>query len=149
MSLRQRHQSGWRHSRSRWRSHPRRPARGAQQLEMYTLEGSAGTIAKAAGGVELAGVAPDGVGDQGRRRADAARSARSWPPRGVKVTLKRNKKGQTVTEQAAAQAAGGFNVWRSWDEPGGIRDELLRRRRATTRSWSSSRCSGARIRAAS
>ena len=36
----------------------------------------------------------------------------------------RNGKGQTVSEQAARQAAGGFNVWRSWDEPGGIRDEL-------------------------
>ena len=25
---------------------------------------------------------------------------------------------------AAKQAADGFNVWRSWDEAGGIRDEL-------------------------
>ncbi|HET6315143.1 MAG TPA: M14 family metallopeptidase, partial [Chloroflexota bacterium] len=44
---------------------------------------------------------------------------------GVKVTLKRNKKGQTVRKQARAMAAGGYNVWRSWDEPGGIRDELF------------------------
>ena len=51
-----------------------------------------------------------------------------------------------MTEQAAAQAAGGFNVWRSWDEPGGIRDELSASR-AATRSSSSSRCSGRRIRA--
>ena len=29
-----------------------------------------------------------------------------------------------MSAQAAAQAVGGFNVWRSWDEPGGIRDEL-------------------------
>jgi hypothetical protein len=43
---------------------------------------------------------------------------------GVRVKLTRNKKGQTVAQQFAAQAAGGFNVWRSWDEPGGIRDEL-------------------------
>ena len=42
----------------------------------------------------------------------------------MKVTLKRNGKGQTVTEQARPQAVGGFNVYRSWDEPGGIRDEL-------------------------
>jgi Zinc carboxypeptidase len=42
----------------------------------------------------------------------------------VDVELTRNKKGQTVQEQAAAQAANGFSVWRSWDEAGGIRDEL-------------------------
>jgi hypothetical protein len=29
-----------------------------------------------------------------------------------------------VQQQAAAQAANGFTVYRSWDEPGGIRDEL-------------------------
>ena len=43
---------------------------------------------------------------------------------GVTVRPLRNGKGQTVSEQAALQAAGGFDVWRSYDEPGGIRDEL-------------------------
>jgi hypothetical protein len=43
---------------------------------------------------------------------------------GVELSLKRNKDGLTVQQQAAAQSAYGFNVWRSWDEPGGIRDEL-------------------------
>ena len=43
---------------------------------------------------------------------------------GVKVRLKRNKRARPSREQARAQAAGGFNVCRSWDEPGGIRDEL-------------------------
>ena len=52
----------------------------------------------------------------------------------MKVRLKRNAKGQTVTEQAAAQAAAGFDVWRSWDEPGGIRDELYQVARATRSS---------------
>ena len=42
----------------------------------------------------------------------------------MKLALKRNKAGLTVQQQAAAQAAGGFDVWRSFDEPGGIRDEL-------------------------
>src|SRR5262249_45729441 len=37
---------------------------------------------------------------------------------------KRNAKGQTVRQQAEAQAAAGFTVWRSYDQPGGIRDEL-------------------------
>ena len=59
---------------------------------------------------------------------------------GVKVSLVRNGKGQTATEQAARMALGGFSVWRSFDEPGGIRDELyeIAAREAT---WSSSRWS--------
>src|SRR4051812_14860996 len=44
--------------------------------------------------------------------------------RGVELELTRVKGGQTVQEFAAAQAAGGFNVWRSYDEAGGIRDQL-------------------------
>jgi hypothetical protein len=43
---------------------------------------------------------------------------------GIAVSLLRNKAGQTVQQQAAAQSAYGFNVWRSYDEPGGIRDQL-------------------------
>ena len=92
-------------------------------LEEYTVEGSEDDIAKAVGGVELAGlqrtqsgIRADAVLTQSQRAKLAAS--------GVKVKLTRNKKGQTVTEQAAAQAAGGYNVYRSWDEPGGIRDEL-------------------------
>ena len=99
------------------------PAAAADGLEMYTLRGSAATIGELTAGVELAGVR------QTRRglRADAVltRSQRAkLVAAGVKVRLKRNAKGQTVTEQAALQAANGFEVYRSWDEPGGIRDEL-------------------------
>ncbi len=43
---------------------------------------------------------------------------------GVKTEAIRNKAGLTVRQQAALQSAYGFEVWRSWDEPGGIRDEL-------------------------
>jgi murein tripeptide amidase MpaA len=96
-------------------------ARGA--LEMYTLEGQPDDIARAAPGVELvapqqtpSGIRADAVLTNAQRTRVAAA--------GVAVELKRNKKGQTVSEQAAAQAAGGYNVWRSFDEPGGIRDEL-------------------------
>jgi hypothetical protein len=103
---------------------PTASGKGREKLEMYTLEGSADRIAEAAGGVELAGVRQTASGLKAdavlteHQRAKVAAS-------GVKITLKRNKKGQTVTEQAAAQAVGGFTVWRSWDEPGGIRDELF------------------------
>jgi hypothetical protein len=43
---------------------------------------------------------------------------------GVQTRLTRVRGGKTVKQFAAAQAANGFSVWRSWDEPGGIRDEL-------------------------
>jgi Zinc carboxypeptidase len=43
---------------------------------------------------------------------------------GIELTLTRVKGGQTVRQFAAAQAAAGYQVWRSYDEPGGIRDQL-------------------------
>lgn len=45
---------------------------------------------------------------------------------GVDVRLTRVKGGQTVRQFAAKQAAGGYTVWKSYDEPGGIRDQLVR-----------------------
>jgi hypothetical protein len=53
-----------------------------------------------------------------------AGEARRLRADGVDVTLKRNGKGQTVRQQADAMAASGYNVYRSYDEAGGIRDEL-------------------------
>jgi hypothetical protein len=44
--------------------------------------------------------------------------------KGVDLKLTRVKGGKTVRQFAAEQAANGFNVWRSYDEPGGIRDQL-------------------------
>jgi hypothetical protein len=90
---------------------------------MYTLEGPTDRIAEAVPGLELAGqrqtaagINADAVLTQGQRDKLAGS--------GVKVTVKRNKKGQSVSEQAAAQAKAGYKIYRSWDEPGGIRDEL-------------------------
>ena len=102
---------------------PAASGQGSARLEMYTLEGSAAGIADAAGGVELAGVEQTASGIRAEAVLTEAQRAKVAAA-GVKVRLTRNKKGQTVTEQAAAQAAGGFEVWRSWDEIGGIRDEL-------------------------
>ena len=42
----------------------------------------------------------------------------------VTTRLTRVRGGKTVKQFAAAQAANGFTVWRSWDEPGGFADEL-------------------------
>jgi len=44
--------------------------------------------------------------------------------RGFKLEPKKNRDGKTATQLAAEQAAAGYTVWRSWDQPGGIRDEL-------------------------
>ena len=94
-----------------------------EKLEMYVLEGPAGKVAEAAQGLELADVEQTNAGT----KAEAvltARQAAKIRAKGVKVDFLRNAKGQTVTEQAALMASNGFDVWRSWDEPGGIRDEL-------------------------
>src|SRR5215203_5846509 len=50
---------------------------------------------------------------------------------GVEVELTRVKGGLTVRQFAAQQAANGFNVWRSYDEAGGIRDQLYAAARQT------------------
>jgi hypothetical protein len=43
----------------------------------------------------------------------------------VNVKLVRDKQGHTASQRASLQAASGYNVWRSWDEPGGIQDEMI------------------------
>jgi hypothetical protein len=45
---------------------------------------------------------------------------------GINARLTRVKGGQTVQQFAARQAANGFQVWRSWDEPGGFRDQMYK-----------------------
>lgn len=52
--------------------------------------------------------------------------AKGLRDRGIDVKVKRNKDGKSARELAVEQAASGFDVWRSWDERGGIRDELYR-----------------------
>lgn len=52
-------------------------------------------------------------GEQGKLRSQ-----------GIKVKLTRVQGGKTVRQFAAEEAAGGFDVWRSYDEPGGIRDQM-------------------------
>ena len=43
---------------------------------------------------------------------------------GLKLEPWRNAEGRSVLDLARAQARDGFTVWRSWDEEGGIADEL-------------------------
>ncbi|WP_223165692.1 M14 family metallopeptidase [Lentzea indica] len=44
--------------------------------------------------------------------------------RGVDAQVKKNKDGKSARQLAAEQAVNGFTVWRSFDEPGGIRDQM-------------------------
>jgi hypothetical protein len=102
---------------------PAAGVKGREHLRMYTVRGPAVELAQATQGVELAGVERTARGLKAqavltRKQVSKLRAS------GVRVRLTRNRNGQTVAQQFAAQAAGGFNVWRSWDEPGGIRDEL-------------------------
>jgi hypothetical protein len=66
---------------------------------------------QAAGGVQV---------DLVLTQADVARLA----AQGIDVTPRRDKQGRTQAERAAAEAANGFTVWRSYDAKNGIRDEL-------------------------
>ncbi|WP_448811145.1 M14 family zinc carboxypeptidase [Agromyces bauzanensis] len=94
------------------------------ELDMYTAEVSTEQAAElVAGGLDVADsrYTESGVSLDVILTEDEAKSLRD---RGVDVNLKRNKNGKSARELAAEQAASGYNVWRSWDEPGGIRDEL-------------------------
>ena len=56
---------------------------------------------------------------------------------GINARLTRVKGGQTHRQFAAEQAANGFQVWRSYDEPGGFRDQMYEVARDNPRSPSS------------
>ena len=92
-------------------------------LDMYSAKADAKSLAVIrSGGYD---VAESHLG--GGPRVDlvlTTREAGRLRAQGVDVTLKRNAKGQTVRQQADAMAVGGYNVYRSYDERGGIRDEL-------------------------
>ncbi len=98
--------------------------RGNDQLEMYTTtitraqlselvrEGyDVVAVREVAGGVEVDLILSGA--ERGRLSA-----------RGFKLEPKKNRDGKTAKQLAAEQATSGYTVWRSWDEPGGIRDEL-------------------------
>ena len=92
-------------------------------LDMYTAKADAKTRAAIQnGGYDVTESAAKGGPTLDlvltTREADRLRG------QGVDLSLKRNGKGQTVRQQADAMAAGGYNVYRSYDEQGGIRDEL-------------------------
>ena len=106
------------------------PGTGPDRLDAYTA---------VVQDTQLAIIAQQGIEVSGQRRVangieldmvlDQARANR-LRGRGVDLKLTRVKGGKTVREFAAEQAANGFTVWRSFDEPGGIRDQLYAAARA-------------------
>jgi hypothetical protein len=100
------------------------PADDEDQLDAYTA---------VVEGEELSAIAEQGIDVSGQRRVadgveldmvlDQAQAER-LRGKGVDLKLTRVRGGETVRQFAAEQAASGFNVWRSFDEPGGIRDQL-------------------------
>ncbi len=100
------------------------PSAGPDRLDAYTA------VVQAA---DMPAIAQQGIDVSGQRRVangielemvlDQAQ-ADQLRGKGVDLKLTRVKGGLTVQEFAAQQSANGFNVWRSYDEPGGIRDQL-------------------------
>jgi hypothetical protein len=96
----------------------------SEPLDMYRATVDAAQVTSLArSGYDVAAVRQTSAGTQ----VDLVLSARErerLASQGLKLGLIKNAKGQTVREQAALMAVGGFDVWRSYDEPGGIRDEM-------------------------
>ncbi|HEU5098186.1 MAG TPA: M14 family zinc carboxypeptidase [Roseiflexaceae bacterium] len=99
-------------------------AKSREPLEMYTATLTRPQAAKLArDGYDIAATrqAPGGVEvDLVLTVKEAARLR----GQGLAIGVKKNRDGKTATQLAAEQAANGYNVWRSYDQPGGIRDEL-------------------------
>ena len=98
--------------------------RDRDRLDVYTAVVNADQLrALADRGFELNGVRDVAGGSEVQlvlSKAQRAQLARD----GIKTQLTRVKGGQTVKQFAAAQSENGFTVWRSWDEPGGFRDQM-------------------------
>jgi len=101
-------------------------APGHERLDMYeTVVDQAELRELAAGGFDIAsveqtaaGAAVDLVLTPSQR--DELRGE------GLGLRLLRDGRGRTVAQRAAAQAQGGFEVWRDYDSAGGIEDEIRR-----------------------
>jgi Zinc carboxypeptidase len=97
---------------------------GDDRLEMYTATLDATTLQTLQrAGYDVASVEETAEGVEvalvlTRAERDRLRG------QGVRLTVWRDKDGRTQSQRAAAQAAEGFTVWRSFDEAGGLRDEM-------------------------
>jgi len=94
------------------------------QLEMYKATVDAATFQKLqASGYDIASVREGTAGKEVALVLTKAERDR-LRGQGVQLSVYRDKSGRSQSERAALEAAHGFTVWRSYDEPGGIRDEM-------------------------
>src|SRR5215218_608716 len=104
-----------------------------EPLEMYQATVSRAQVAKLAReGYDIAATRSVPGGVQVDLVLSDAQRAR-LEGQGSQLGLKRNRDGLTSRQLAAQQAAGGYTVWRSFEQPGGIRDELYTIARANPR----------------
>ncbi len=97
---------------------------GDDHLDMYTVRAPAADAAGfARGGFDVVSLKPSGAMTEAQMVLSPAERD-SLHARGYDVAVTRDKQGRSEAQRAAAQAASGHTVYRSWDEPGGIRDEL-------------------------
>jgi hypothetical protein len=94
------------------------------QLDAYTAVVETDEISTIAEqGIDVSGQRQVAGGTELEMVLDQAQAER-LRGKGVDLELTRVRGGQTVRQFAAEQAANGFTVWRSYDEAGGIRDQL-------------------------
>ena len=98
--------------------------RARDRLDVYTAVVPAGQLgALSAQGYDITGARQSATGVELQLILTKAQRAKLAQD-GIATTLTRVKGGKTVKQFAAAQSAHGFNVWRSYDEPGGFRDQM-------------------------
>jgi hypothetical protein len=99
-------------------------AKAPGKLNLYSAKvGAAGLAKLTSGGYDVASLRQAG------RRTEvflvlSKGEAAKLRSKGVRARLVRDAQGRTQLQRAALQLNSGFNVWRSFDEEGGIRDEL-------------------------
>ncbi|HUG88841.1 MAG TPA: M14 family zinc carboxypeptidase [Actinomycetota bacterium] len=99
-------------------------AGGGGRLQLFEATVNADQWAEIQGlGLDIAHVeeTPDGIEFQ---VVMYPRDRKSLQQKGIKLRPVRNEDGQTQIQAAAAQSVHGFDVWRSYDEPGGIEDQI-------------------------
>jgi hypothetical protein len=97
---------------------------GSDRLDVYTAKVKANELSTLVSqGFDVSD--QQRVGDRIEVDFVATRSQQeSLAQEGIDAGLKLIRGGQTVRQFAAAQSENGFEVWRSWDEPGGHEDQM-------------------------
>ncbi len=100
------------------------PARNGDELELYKATVDAATLQNLQrGGYDVASVKATPAGAEVALVLSGTERDR-LRGQGVRLEVVRDKQGRTQRQRAEVQAAAGFTVWRSYDEPGGIRDQM-------------------------